>query len=296
VVAQPKKPRPKRPAIRLGEINTAALVDRLRELYEAGSDPEFEQFPASDELFLVLRHAERTAGELRVDTAKVDPKDVMGEAAVIRTKLWQYLREQADAGQLKAIEAGRAVGLPWHRFNEALCVNTKHGAQQKAQRLKAEQVRRPDERRAPETARAHELMDAAEEVERLGRIARNLPLFPIAHRLCHRLLEQREGLVVDGMSEWWLDDIAEVVDNRTTDLEKANLLDLLASFVREIHKLARDRNQPATTTDEARQALTAATDFVHRPVPAIPRQKARSQTGIPARSSRRRTRGGRPTS
>jgi hypothetical protein len=170
VVAQLKKPRPKRPAIRLGEINTVALVDRLRELYRAGGDPEFECFPASDELLLVLRHAERTAGELRVDTTKVDPKDVMGEAAVIRTKLWQYLREQADAGQLKAIEAGRAVCMPWHRFNEALCVNTKHGTQQNAQRLKAEQVRRPDERRVPETARAYELMDAAEEVERLGRI------------------------------------------------------------------------------------------------------------------------------
>lgn len=41
-------------------------------------------------------------------------------------------REQADAGQLKGIEAGRAVGMPWHRFNEALCANTKHGARQKA--------------------------------------------------------------------------------------------------------------------------------------------------------------------
>ncbi|HCA85386.1 MAG TPA: hypothetical protein DEQ61_07765 [Streptomyces sp.] len=100
--------------------------------------------------------------------------------------------------------------------------------------------------------------------------------------------------MVDGMSEWWLDDITEVVDNRATDLEKANLTDLLESFVREIHKLARERNQPATTTDEARHALTAATDFFHRPVPAIPRQQARSQTGTPARRSRRRTRG-RPT-
>ncbi|MER5793336.1 hypothetical protein [Streptomyces sp. NPDC001980] len=85
--------------------------------------------------------------------------------------------------------------------------------------------------------------------------------------------------MVDGMAEWWLDDIAEVVDNRITDLEKANLTDLLESFVREIHKLARERNQPATTTDEARQALTAATEFVHRPLPAIPRQRPRSQTG-----------------
>ncbi|MFF1707141.1 hypothetical protein ACFVXW_09390 [Streptomyces sp. NPDC058251] len=243
-----------------------------------------------------MRHAERTASELKVDTAKIDPEEVMGEAAVIRTKLWQYLREQADAGQLKAIEAGRVVGMPWHSFNEALCVNTKHGAQQKAQRLKAEQLRRPDERRAPETARAYELMDAAEEVERLGRIARNLPRFPIAHRLCHQLLEYRDvGLLVDGMSEWWLDDIAEVVDNRTTDLEKANLTDLLGSFVREIHKLAQERNQPATMTDEARHALTTATEFVHRPGPAIPRQQARSQTGTPAWRSRRRSRGRRPT-
>ncbi|MER5942625.1 hypothetical protein ABT121_35645 [Streptomyces sp. NPDC001928] len=62
-------------------------------------------------------------------------------------------------------------------------------------------------------------MDAAEEVERLNRIARNPPLFPIAQRLCHQLLEHRDGLVVEGMSEWWLDDIAEVIDNRTTDLE-----------------------------------------------------------------------------
>ncbi|MFI9255171.1 hypothetical protein [Streptomyces sp. NPDC053069] len=115
-------------------------------------------------------------------------------------------------------------------------------------------------------------MDTADEVERLGRIARNLPRFPIARRLCHQLLEHRDGLVVDDMAEWWLDDIAAVVDNRTTDLEKANLTDLLESFVREIHKLARERNQPATATDEARQALTAATDFVHHPLPAIPRQ------------------------
>ncbi|MFG2526008.1 hypothetical protein ACGFU5_44720, partial [Streptomyces sp. NPDC048527] len=127
-MAQAKKQRPRRPAIRLGDIETTALVDRLRELYKAGNDPKFEQFPASDELWLVLRHAERWAGELKVDEQRVDPKDVMGEAAVVRAKLWQYLREQADAGQLKAIESGRDVGMPWHRFNEALCVGTKHGA------------------------------------------------------------------------------------------------------------------------------------------------------------------------
>ncbi|NWF31062.1 hypothetical protein HW130_33285 [Streptomyces sp. PKU-EA00015] len=147
----------------------------------------------------------------------------------------------------------------------------------------------------PPRQREPELKGAADEVKRLSRIARNLPRFPIAHRLCHQLLEHRDGLVVDGMAEWWLDDIAEVVDSRTTDLEKANLTDLLENCVREIHRLARERNQPATTTDEARQALTAATDFVHRPLPPIPRQRPRSQTGTPTRRLRRRTRGGRPT-
>lgn len=60
-------------------------MDRLPELYQAGGDPEFERFPASDELPRVLKHAERTAGELKADTTAVDPKDMMGEAAVIRT-------------------------------------------------------------------------------------------------------------------------------------------------------------------------------------------------------------------
>lgn len=88
---------------------------------------------------------------------------MVGEAAVLRAKLWQYLREQADAGQLKAIEHGRAAGMPWHHFVEALCVTSKQGAYQKAQRLKAEQVREPGERRAPEVAREHADHAAAEE-------------------------------------------------------------------------------------------------------------------------------------
>ncbi|MGW6356778.1 hypothetical protein ACWFR5_16725 [Streptomyces sp. NPDC055092] len=68
--------------------------------------------------------------------------------------------------------------------------------------------------------------------------------------------------MVRDMSAWWLDDIVEVVDSRTTDLEKASLTSLLGSFVQEIHKLAREQNQPSTTTDQARQALALATEFV----------------------------------
>ncbi|MGW6472892.1 hypothetical protein [Streptomyces nigra] len=89
----------------------------LRELHELGGDPAYERFPASEELFRVLEHAQTWAGKLK------QPEDslvnVVGEVAVLRATLWQFLREQADAGQLEAIEDGRAVGVPWGHSAEA---------------------------------------------------------------------------------------------------------------------------------------------------------------------------------
>ncbi|MGW2788208.1 hypothetical protein ACWC3X_44925, partial [Streptomyces populi] len=55
-------PRSKRPPIRLGEIKTGPIVNRLRQLHELGGDPAFERFPASEELFRVLVHAQTWAG------------------------------------------------------------------------------------------------------------------------------------------------------------------------------------------------------------------------------------------
>lgn len=54
-------PRSKRPPIRLREIKTGQIVNRLRELHELGGDPTYERFPASEELFLVLGHAQTWA-------------------------------------------------------------------------------------------------------------------------------------------------------------------------------------------------------------------------------------------
>lgn len=115
----------KRLSIRLGAIDVVGIAERLRELHRVGGDPQFERFPDPAELFLVLRHAERMASELKQPGQC--PVNVVGETAVLRAKLWQYLREQADSGQLKAIETGRAAGVPWHHFSEALCVASKQG-------------------------------------------------------------------------------------------------------------------------------------------------------------------------
>lgn len=98
----------KRLSIRLGAIDVGAIAERLRELHRLGSDPQFERFPDPSELFLVLLHAERTASELKQpEKCQVS---VVGESAVLPAKLWQYLREQADSGQLKAIEPAAPPG------------------------------------------------------------------------------------------------------------------------------------------------------------------------------------------
>ncbi|MGP4087224.1 hypothetical protein [Streptomyces sp. KR55] len=59
------KPRPKRPPICQGQIKTSRIVNRLRELHELGGDPSYERFPAAEELFLVLGHAQTWAGKLK---------------------------------------------------------------------------------------------------------------------------------------------------------------------------------------------------------------------------------------
>jgi hypothetical protein len=277
VVRKSGKPRPKRPAIRLGAIDTASAAERLRELHRLGGDPEFERFPDPAELFLVLRHAERMAGKLK--QPEQCPVNVAGEAAVLRAKLWQFMREQADPGQLKAIETGRAAGVPWHHFSEALCVTSKQGAYQKALRLKAEQVRDPGERRTPEVAREHEERAVAEERAERAQVLVQERRFPLAQRIGRLLLEHRDGMVMDSWSKYWLGELADTVDNRDDAAKRARFTGWLESFVRAIHAHARERNQPSTTTDGARQALALATEFTHQERPEIPPQILRSQIG-----------------
>ncbi|MFE4922360.1 hypothetical protein [Streptomyces sp. NPDC056661] len=283
-------PRPKRPPIRLGEVKTGQIVNRLRELHEMGGDPAYERFPASEELFLVLAHAQTWAGKLK------QPKDclvnVAGEAAVLRAKLWQYLREQADTGQLKAIEDGRDAGIPWDHFSEALCVTSKQGAYQKARRLKAEQVRAPGERRTPATAREHEDRMAAEQRAERALMLVQERRFPVARQIGRLLLEHRNDIVLDHWATYWLGEIAETIDDRDDPAKRARFTGWVESFVRAVHGHARQSSQPSATTEEARRALALATEFTYQERPEIPEQVPRSRSGTPARRVRRRTRGG----
>lgn len=264
MVSKPKRQRPKRPAIRLGEIYVPGLIDQLRELHKVGSDPRLERFPDNDDLLAVLDHAERMASSLTVPEG-MDAKTVLGEAAVIRAKLWQHLRELADVGQLKAIQDGRAAKMPWESFNEALCVATSHGAQQKAQRLEAEQVRDPQERRSPSTAREHQLRKDREAAEERRRIAVALPRFLLAQRIARQLVEHRGDLILTEMGTYWLDEIAEIIDGRDSELEKSNFVQWIGSLVREFQSWSREHQgaRPGTT-DAANAAVALAVEFVQR--------------------------------
>ncbi|MFE4756533.1 hypothetical protein ACFRIB_41125 [Streptomyces mirabilis] len=255
-------------------LHTAGLADRLRELHELGSDPELERFPDSQELLLVLLHADRTAGQLT--QPEHQPVNVLGEAAVLRTKLWQYLRELADAKQLRAIEDGRDAGVPWDHFADALCVTSKQGAYQRARRLKAEQLREPGEWRTPEVATSHERRALTEERAERARITEQVRRFPLAVRIARMLLDQRDGLVVSGMSQYWLEEIEDTIDDRTTATERANFTGFIESFVRNILQLSQETGRQAATTADAQHALERATDFTLHQRPVIPRRDDRT--------------------
>lgn len=277
VVRKPGRARPKRSLIRLGRIDPTSLTARLRELHELGCDPELERFPDLGELYLVLQHAQRMTSGLKQPMDH--PVNVMGEAAVLRAKLWQYLREQADVGQLRAIEAGRDAGVPWEHFTDALCVVSKQGAYQKARRLKAEEVRDDGERRSPEVARAHEDRAAAEERAERSRILTQERRFPLAQRVARQLLKNRAGLVVASWSKYWLEEISDTVDDRISAGERANFTGYVESFVRSVRQLAVERGGSPATTDGARQALELAVEFVSQELSPIPQQVVGSQFG-----------------
>lgn len=85
--------------------------------------------------------------------------------------------------------------------------------------------------------------------------------FPVARRIAQLLLEHCDGIVMDGWASYWIGEIAETIDDRDSPDKRGWFTGWLESFVRAVHGHARERNQPSTTTEAARQALAMATEF-----------------------------------
>ncbi|WP_406423601.1 hypothetical protein OHA59_49680 [Streptomyces sp. NBC_01589] len=126
---------------------------------------------------------------------------------------------------------------------------------------------RPSSRGVGPAARKHEDRTLAEERAERARVVAQERRFPLALRIGRMLVEHQGDFVVGTMSEYWLSEITNTIDHRETALKRANFSTFIEGFVREIHQLARERNQPATTTDEARRALML--DSKPRPRPGM---------------------------
>ncbi|MGW0647306.1 hypothetical protein ACWD4T_00625 [Streptomyces umbrinus] len=251
-----------KPPVRIGKLDAAAAISELRKLHEDAEDEEVGLMAADNELFQALLYLESHAGALKDEEAR-------RRAAVQRVKLWEYLREQADIHQAKAIEHARAAGAEWTELVPALAVKSPSAAYNKATRLRAGVLTdhsRGDRpvRRTPEAvleAERQAALRAAEERRAQRQAARRHGLLaPVAQRL----IEHRADLDDEEDVSFWLDQIAAVLPTCQTPTQLVSLETYVEAVVRALKKLERTTARPAASTADAQLAFAAAAELVAR--------------------------------
>lgn len=246
----PTKPLLK-PPVRVGHLDTAAIVGQLRQLHEEAEDENIGRMPADDELFGALLYLETHASALKSVAAR-------RASALARTRLWEYLRQQADVHQSRAVDDARAAEVEWAHLASALAVNAPSAAYNKALRLRAAALTNPAHpdlpvRRTPEAvllAERQAAVQAAAE-RRAGEEAsrRHALMAPVAHRL----LEHRAVLDDDDDVTFWLDQIEAVLPHCETPTQFVSLGIYVEAVVRELKKAGR----AAKTAEMGAGALAA---------------------------------------
>ncbi|MEU6709610.1 hypothetical protein [Streptomyces wuyuanensis] len=259
--ARPTKPLLKAP-VRIGTLDTAAIVGQLRQLHEDAEDRDIERMPADSELFQALLYLEsRKAALKNVEAQRA--------AGIARVQLWEYLREQVDLHQAQAIEDARTAKATWAELVPALAVNAASAAYNKAKRLRAAALTAASNgdlpvRRTPEAViEVERQMAARAAAERRAEEAarrRHELVLPIAQQL----LEHRTGLPDDEDVTYWLDEIAEVLPHCETPTQKVSLSTYVQAVVRELRKIQERGNLARMTTDEARLAYVSAANLFPR--------------------------------
>jgi hypothetical protein len=255
------KPLVKQP-ISIGNLDAAAVVGELRQLHEDAEDANIDRLPDDHELFTALLYFESHAAALKSEGAR-------REAALKRVLLWEYLREQADLHQAKAIEDARAANAAWSDLVHPLAVGTPSAAYNKGARLRAAVIRSasrddPAVRRTPEAVLEAERQIAvrvtAERRAEEAASRRHELLVPVAQRL----LLHRAGLVEDEEVAYWLDELAEVLPHCLSATQKLSLSTYVQAAVRELRKVERRTARPAATTTDAQLAYEAAAELFPR--------------------------------
>ncbi|MCX4993647.1 hypothetical protein [Streptomyces sp. NBC_00568] len=247
---------------RIGSLDASALVGELRDLHERAEDPYIEQMPANEELYGALLYAERHVSAL-AKAGEVQRR----KAALKRVMLWEYIREQAELHQLRAIEAARAALVEWADLAPALAVGGPSAAYNKAKRLRAiplttdapdgqllrrtpEAVLKAEQQIAQQAAAQHRAEQAARRQHQL--------LVPIAQSL----LDCRDELAHNSEVDYWLEEVEEVLPDCKTPNQMLSLRTYLDAAVREMQKQERLSAQPVANTDTALLALAAAVELL----------------------------------
>ncbi|MFF8432408.1 hypothetical protein ACF07Y_46290 [Streptomyces sp. NPDC016566] len=248
--------------MKVGHLDAAAIVGELRQLHEDAEDPDVDRMPDDEELYRALLYLDKHASSLRDEKAR-------RTAAIKRVTLWQYLREQADLLQARAIADARAAGAEWADLTGPLAVATRTAAYNKATRLRAaalavSSVDGHAVRRTPEA-----VLEAERQIERRAAAERRAEE-EAAHRhellvpVAQRLLRHRDGLVDDEDVAFWLDQIEAVLPNCHTPTQVVSLGTYLEALVRALRKIERHTAQPASLTEEAQLAYVAAGELLTR--------------------------------
>ncbi|WP_406841920.1 hypothetical protein ACICHK_42965 (plasmid) [Streptomyces sp. AHU1] len=215
--------------------------------------------PADEELFGALLYLEGRARALKSTEAR-------RTAAVERVRLWEYLRQQADIHQVRAVDDARAANAEWAELAPALAVRAPSAAYNKALRLRAAVLSNPADperplRRTPEAVLLAEQQAAAKAAaeRRAGEEAarRHALLEPAASRL----LKHRAELDDDDDVEFWLDQIEAVLPHCETPTQFVSLGIYVEALVREVRKSSY-AERLAVLSENARSAIAAAGQLV----------------------------------
>lgn len=240
--------------VRIGKLDVAAEIGELRALHEKAGDPRVERMPDDAELYGALLYLEQNQ-----DALKPLGEAARKEAAIKRTRLWEYLREQADIHQLRAIDDARAAKAQWSDLAAALAVKAASAAYNKAVRLRSSAPRgsKPDSepvRRTPEAILgAERRIEAAARAER-RREQKEEARHALMKSVARRLLDHKAELARDNTdAEDWLEEITNVLADCVTPVQKASLATYVSATVRSV--------QPASVSADAQAALAAAAEL-----------------------------------
>lgn len=241
----PLKRVPRRPS----GAGLTALVAELRKLHVAADDPRVELMPADEDPRGVLLYAEKQFHALK------DPAS-RRHAAKLRVKGWEILRWEADPHQSQAVLDARDAGASWGDLAADLGFRdgAVSAAQSKARRLRASQLEElpgvDNLRRTPEAVTQAEALLAAEDWERYRSELMATRRGDVTVGMARKLLAVETQLEMVDDADYWLEQVAAVVEDCHTPRQVASLEKYLSAALRRLRRVEQPNASARSVLDE----------------------------------------------